>query len=445
MTHWAHMPDSIWNDEPYDSSAIYTGSATIVDGKVVQVYPGLCNTKEAGCPGGTNLCIAIASDPTDPLATNWTKDAKVTGAVNPIVNNTGRDPSTAWQTPSGEWRLTTFDTMIMGSMDFKIWYRIGAQKEFPTGECPSFFELPATTPGAGPAPAGASVPTHVHKNSHGGKDWMQVGTYTAGAPKVLGKWADTAGVPRQDAIIDTGDLYASKDFYDPVGKRRINWGWARVPPSSTQTLPREVTWHPELQQLVYSPLAEQAALRASPALFSQSELAIPAGVKTPVQLKLPSGTGMQCEIYASFPIPTAATTFGIVLFGKYEAFVSFAPAANGVGDGVSGSWQVQVGVGNLPTQLNSSSISAGGVPPPGSMLNLLPSDKQIDIRVYYDQTFAEVFFMNGRVAITKTLAGSAAADHAVFSSVAITANNVSAWSVKSIWVDSEDVSAAPRL
>ena len=73
----------------------------------LRAHKGLCNTKEPGCPGGTNLCIAIAADPSDPLATNWTKDAAVTGAVNPIVNATGRDPSTAWQTPSGEWRLST--------------------------------------------------------------------------------------------------------------------------------------------------------------------------------------------------------------------------------------------------------------------------------------------------------------------------------------------------
>ena len=127
LTHWAHMPDSIWNDQPYDTSAIYTGSASIVDGKVVQVYPGLCKVSNTtpGCPGGTNLCIAKPADPSDALQTNWTKEFKDTGAVNPIVNNTGRDPSTAWQTAAGEWRLTTFDTQIFGSMDFNTWYKIG--------------------------------------------------------------------------------------------------------------------------------------------------------------------------------------------------------------------------------------------------------------------------------------------------------------------------------
>jgi sucrose-6-phosphate hydrolase SacC (GH32 family) len=128
LTKWAHMPVSIWNDQFYDSSAIYTGSATIVDGKVVQVYPGLCKTGVDGCPGGTNLCIAKPADTMDQLQTNWTKDAARTGAVNPIVNNTGRDPTTAWQVEAtGEWRLSTFDTTIYGSMDFRTWYTIGKQ------------------------------------------------------------------------------------------------------------------------------------------------------------------------------------------------------------------------------------------------------------------------------------------------------------------------------
>ena len=129
LTHWAHMPISIWNDQFYDSSAIYTGSATIVGGQVVQVYPGLCKKGVDGCPGGTNLCIAKPADPTDRLQTNWTKDAAVTGAVNPIVNATGRDPTTAWQVPeTGEWRLSTFDTIIYGSMDFKSWCVVTARR-----------------------------------------------------------------------------------------------------------------------------------------------------------------------------------------------------------------------------------------------------------------------------------------------------------------------------
>ena len=96
FTHWAHMPVSIWNDHSYDEHAIYTGSATVVDGKVVQVYPGLCYPQFSDyCPGGTNLAIAIPADPRDPLQTNWTKDVFT---VNPIVNNTGRGEAAARRT-----------------------------------------------------------------------------------------------------------------------------------------------------------------------------------------------------------------------------------------------------------------------------------------------------------------------------------------------------------
>ena len=42
-------PLSIWNDRPYDEHAIYTGSATVVDGKVFQVYPGLCYPQFSDC------------------------------------------------------------------------------------------------------------------------------------------------------------------------------------------------------------------------------------------------------------------------------------------------------------------------------------------------------------------------------------------------------------
>ena len=36
------------------------------------------------------------------------------------VNNTQRDPSTAWQTKAGEWRLTTYDGLVYRSMDFQV-------------------------------------------------------------------------------------------------------------------------------------------------------------------------------------------------------------------------------------------------------------------------------------------------------------------------------------
>ena len=102
MVHWAHLPVAVWNDMAYDSVAIYTGSATIVNGVPTMVYPGLCTKHNwTRCNTGTLLAVAVPADHAgDPLLTNWSKPS-----YNPIVNNTQRDPSTAWQTAAGEWRL----------------------------------------------------------------------------------------------------------------------------------------------------------------------------------------------------------------------------------------------------------------------------------------------------------------------------------------------------
>ena len=70
-------------------------------------------------------------------------------------------------------------------------------------------------------------------------------------------------MPQGFQLADKGDAYASKDFWDPVKKRRISWAWAKVPPGSAQTLPRVMTYHPLLKQIVWSPAEEQADLRGS--------------------------------------------------------------------------------------------------------------------------------------------------------------------------------------
>ena len=34
LKKWVHLPVALWNDRIFDSSAIFSGSATVVDGKV---------------------------------------------------------------------------------------------------------------------------------------------------------------------------------------------------------------------------------------------------------------------------------------------------------------------------------------------------------------------------------------------------------------------------
>ena len=92
LIHWARLPIAIWNDQPYDNIAIFTGSTTIVNGVPHIIYPGLCNTTYyPECETGIVAAIAIPSDMNDPFFTNWTKPD-----YNPIIKNSSRDPTTAW-------------------------------------------------------------------------------------------------------------------------------------------------------------------------------------------------------------------------------------------------------------------------------------------------------------------------------------------------------------
>ena len=105
LVRWATLPVALWNDELYDSVGVYTGSATVDGGtgELFLAYPSMC---AAGvwptCATGGGLSIATPANRSDPLLRDWVKSGG-----NPVVNDTQRDPSTAWRTQDGEWRLTS--------------------------------------------------------------------------------------------------------------------------------------------------------------------------------------------------------------------------------------------------------------------------------------------------------------------------------------------------
>jgi hypothetical protein len=69
------------------------------------------------------------------------------------------------------------------------------------GDCPSFFPLPAVTPGAGPAPnRTAPPPTHVHMAAGG---YMTLGWYIPSHPKTIGTFTEA----------------------DPKTRRKSDYGW----------------------------------------------------------------------------------------------------------------------------------------------------------------------------------------------------------------------------
>lgn len=196
----------------------------------------------------------------------------------------------------------------------------------------------------------------------------------------------------------------------------------------TQTLPREVTWHPELQQLVFSPVEEQAQLRRG-LIGSLKEQRLPAGSEVP--LGLPPQVGNQSEVMVSFEKPAVATRFAVRVMtgeankGGTQFFVDYVPPVDGE---------------------TVTKVSVGAVGGTTDTLKLLASDKTIDMRLFVDNTFTEVYWMDGRVAMTTTTAATQAAEITISADKAgTTLASVQAWKIGSIWVSPEEVLQTPRL
>lgn len=252
---------------------------------------------------------------------------------------------------------------------------------------------------------------------------MCVGTYTEGPIKTAGNFTATPGIKAglKETKIDMGQFYASKDFYDPVKDRRINYGWATTAgPTNVQTMPREITWHPELQQLVHSPVEEQDSLRVKEIGRFAGQL----DANESKSLRLPKYVGNQSEVMVSFSRPQADATIGVRVMHSR--------------DGTSGTLFAV----DYRADAKEVKVGGGGV---FDTLQLLDSDETIDVHIYVDNTFAEVYFQGGRVAMTVNTPASDDADIMVSSSVSGVTANATSWSVSSIWVSPKEVLSTPRL
>ena len=450
FVHWAQLPVAIWNDRYFDNSAIFSGSTTIVNGRPVIMYPGRCKTGGEGTPvcndgnGGFTFALAVPTNGSDPTYTQWSKEGSIGGQpfTNPVLNFTGDDPSTAWRTKDGEWRLIgntrcsqeggTGGNAIFGSADFAAWYLVGCITTMMSGECPSIFPLPSLTPGSEHYVAShsrqAPMPTHVHKASLKNglgyfEDKSQVGVWIDGAPGPAGQggtagtWEVTAGSVAQ--FVDRGKAYAGKDFYDPTGKgRRILWLWGQLE-SGIQTLPREVTYHPGLQRLVYSPVAEMLQLRTAKL---DSASAVP--VLAPLTLR----ASAHCELELTFARPPSATNIevrlphGAAVTVNYTLPTTPEESVEGAGT-LPEAWMVQVSLGGF----NDS-------------LPLLADDTSLTMRVFLDGFVAEAYFMGGRVALTSDLVDLGGVTNVQVASTAkVTLNKAVVYAMGDIHVDVEEV------
>ena len=482
LVEWRHLDVAIWNDRSFDATAIFTGSATIVNGSVRLIYSAVCPRGGPSCPDPKcenvhdcktkNLGMASPASIEDPWLTNWTKRQIVFGAT--------RDPSTAWQVQhptSTEWRLTTFSGTIYNSFDFERWTASGVL--FEAAECPSLFRLPRDV-----ANTSGNLPSHVRKFSNSQYPWQkeqqrgdyfQVGDYVPGAPNTTGTWRPSPGfgpafVP---TLMDAGPLYASKDFQTKDG-RRVVYGWITAGPSSILSLPRELLFDSRIGRvagggaaLLQQPLAELKKLRRSPPLGVLGRLSTQAiagskrllpriqnwdsgrdaqdseWVQTLVE---PLAEGKWVEVMSEWKRPNVSVNFFVDLF---------EPAPNTTTSNTTIGSRSRVQISYKHSDLDVYNVTAfvlgdtcPGMPYPvrkpakeicsTSQVLISRADTTISIHAFADGTVIEAFFQGGRAALTARSSPMAQAEPAVgvstgASSAIAVLESATAWSIRSMW------------
>ncbi|OIW10824.1 hypothetical protein TanjilG_27770 [Lupinus angustifolius] len=319
MIHWLHLPLAMVADQWYDKNGVWTGSATILpDGQVIMLYTGSTNESVQV----QNL--AYPADPSDPLLVDWVKYPGNPVLFPPpgIGGKDFRDPTTAWLTSEGKWRITigskhnkTGIALMYETKDFKTFDLIdGLFHAVPgTGmwECVDFYPVSRKVDnGLDTSITGADV-KHVVKVSldDDRHDYYALGTYDEKNVKFIpDSFKNDVGIGLR---YDYGIFYASKTFFDHSKGRRVLWGWIGELDSeyadiakgwaSVQSIPRTVTLDKKTgSNLLQWPIEEVKSLRLRSNEFKNLK------VKAGSTVSLDIGTATQLDIEAEFEIDKEA-------------------------------------------------------------------------------------------------------------------------------------------
>eukprot|EP01052_Picozoa_sp_SAG31_P039954 SAG31_NODE_5666_length_2394_cov_1.342919_1_plen_672_part_10 len=340
LATWTQLPVAIWNDQWWDAAAVYSGSATVVDGKPVVIYPGLYAPSPSPPVDSAwvdydvrvdhdtrqhSYAMAVPANLSDPFYRNWTK--VINGSKNPLFTQVGDDPSSAWQTAAGEWTFigntgchvskTEGGTEMYATMDWRVFYKKGCAR-LPGGDCPSMFPLPELTRGSELGLTKKQIENlpnfvHVSGDKHN-DDHCVPGLWTdstIAGPGNVGSW-----IPIGPAnAVDKGRTHAAKDFWDPVKKRRILYLWAWQG-NGSMTIPRHLTYDARTQKINYAPIEEMKRLR-------RHTLGSIGASNTPTELLVSSA----CDMEVFFERPTATTVLAVELAGGIVS-VNYVQGAN---------------------------------------------------------------------------------------------------------------------
>lgn len=319
LIHWRHLPIAMEADQWYDIDGVWTGSATILsDGTLVMLYTGSTNESVQV----QNL--AYPADPSDPLLIKWVKYSGNPVLVPPpgIHFKDFRDPTTAWATPEGKWRITigskvnrTGISLVYDTEDFKTYELKNKWLHGVPGtgmwECVDFYPVSKSEENGLDTSVNGPGVKHVVKASldDDRNDYYAIGTYDA----ETGKWIpDDAKIDVGIGLrYDYGIFYASKSFFDQNKKRRVLWGWIKETDSeaadikkgwaSLQGLPRTVLLDKKTgSNVIQWPVEEVERLRSNSSEFSNVVL----GPGSVVPLNV--GPATQLDIMAQFDVEKEA-------------------------------------------------------------------------------------------------------------------------------------------
>ncbi|XP_075522901.1 acid beta-fructofuranosidase [Primulina tabacum] len=320
LIHWRHLPIAMVPDHWYDINGVWTGSATVLeDGQLVMLYTGSTNESVQV----QNL--AYPADAVDPLLVDWVKYSGNPVLVPPpgVEVKDFRDPTTAWLTPEGMWRIAigskvnkTGISLMYDTNDFKTFKLLdGVLRGVPgTGmwECVDFYPVSKITENGLDTSVNGPGVKHVMKTSldDDRNDYYALGSYDSDA----GIW--TPDDPKIDVGIglryDYGIFYASKTFYDKEKNRRILWGWIKETDSekadiqkgwsSLQAIPRTILFDKKTgSNILQWPVKEVERLRMKKNLFDKVEVKAGSVVHLDV-----CSTSDQLDIAAEFEVDQEA-------------------------------------------------------------------------------------------------------------------------------------------
>jgi beta-fructofuranosidase len=230
-----------------------------------------------------------------------------------------RDPTTAWKTSEGKWRITigsklnkTGISLVYDTIDFKTYEKLDTllHRVPNTGmwECVDFYPVSKTAGNGLDTSVNGPDVKHIVKASMDDTrfDHYAVGTYFDSN----GTWIPddpTIDVGMTASLrYDYGKFYASKSFYDQNKGRRVLWSWIGESDSeasdvqkgwsSLQGIPRTVVLDTKTgKNLVQWPVEEIKSLRLS---SKQFDLEVGPGSVVPVDV----GSAAQLDIEAEFEI-----------------------------------------------------------------------------------------------------------------------------------------------